>query len=156
MRIPPAVLLSAAASAQILVTRDGRPPGPVGMAAGGVVALASAGLIAASIARFRHEETSIDPVTVDKASSLVTEGPNALTRNPMYVGMAGLLAAHALIRGSWRAALPVAGYVLAIDRWQIRAEEEALSERFGTAYDVYRENVPRWLGLPAGGGAGSS
>jgi protein-S-isoprenylcysteine O-methyltransferase Ste14 len=75
----------------------------------------------------------------------VNSGPNRITRNPMYVGMAGLLAAHALIRGGWATALPVAAFVGVIDRVQIRPEEAALRELFGATYDDYCRSVRRWI-----------
>ena len=63
----------------------------------------------------------------------------------MYVGMAGLLVANAIRRGSWIALAPVAGFVVFIDRLQIEAEESALLEKFGADYEAYREAAPRWL-----------
>jgi protein-S-isoprenylcysteine O-methyltransferase Ste14 len=92
----------------------------------------------------------VDPLEPARASTLVTTGPNAITRNPMYVGLTGLLVAHAILRGSWPALAPVAGFVAYLDRVQIRAEEKALLVRFGAEYDAYRSQVPRWLG-PARG-----
>lgn len=63
----------------------------------------------------------------------------------MYVGMAGLLVAHAILRRSAVAVLPVAVFVLAVDRSQIRAEEDALSAEFGDNFERYCRSVPRWL-----------
>ena len=63
----------------------------------------------------------------------------------MYVGMAGLLAAHALWRRSWTALIPVAVFVALIDRLQIQAEESALAVTFGAEYEAYRAASPRWL-----------
>ena len=63
----------------------------------------------------------------------------------MYVGMAGLLVANAIWRGSWVALAPVAGFVVLIDRLQIEDEEAALLDRFGTEYETYRASSPRWL-----------
>lgn len=78
----------------------------------------------------------------DVATALVTEGPHRFTRNPMYVGMAGLLAAHAVARGRLIAVVPVVGFVAAIDRLQI----PALRVRFPDDYDPYVRAVSRWLG----------
>ena len=75
----------------------------------------------------------------------MTSGPNGVTRNPMYVGMAGALVAHALIRGGWGTVLPVAAFVAVIDRVQIQTEEAALRELFGEEYDAYCRRVRRWL-----------
>ena len=61
------------------------------------------------------------------------------------VGMAGLLVANAIRRGSWAALAPVAGFVVIIDRLQIEAEESALLEKFAVEYEAYRAASPRWL-----------
>jgi protein-S-isoprenylcysteine O-methyltransferase Ste14 len=90
----------------------------------------------------------VDPFHPERTSTLVTTGPNSITRNPMYVGMAGLLVAHAVLRGKPVALLPVGGFVTIIDRWQIGAEEPALATHFGQEYDAYRARTPRWLGFP--------
>ena len=102
-------------------------------------------LVVGSVREFRRNHTTVDPVTPSRASTLVTSGPNRLTRNPMYVGMAGLLTAHAAFRGGWLTVLPVAAFVVVIDQLQIRPEEAALRERFGPAYDDYCRTVRRWL-----------
>ncbi len=105
----------------------------------------SAVLAGAAAAQFRRQGTTVDPFDPARASVLVTTGANAVSRNPMYVGMAGLLVANALRRGSWKALLPVAAFTLAIDRLQIAAEETALLAHFGADYESYRAAVPRWL-----------
>ena len=83
---------------------------------------------------------------VERAQCLVVDGPNRLTRNPMYVGLAGALLAHAIARRSPSAVIPLIGFVWLIDRYQIPAEEKALEARFGQAYLDYKKAVPRWLG----------
>lgn len=70
-----------------------------------------------------------------------------MSRNPMYVGMAGLLGANAMRLGFWTALPPVAVFTVVIDRVQIAAEEPALLADFGAEYESYRAAVPRWLDL---------
>ena len=96
---------------------------------------------------FRRHGTTVEPFRPERASALVTTGSNAVTRNPMYVGMAGGLLAHAVWRGSWPALVPAAVFVGIIDRLQVEPEEAALLRLFGDEYDAYRAAVPRWLGL---------
>ena len=145
-RLPPPVIALGAALAQRAMTRDAQ-PAPVfrSLVASGVAA-ASFALAGSAAGQFRRQGTTVDPLDPARASALVTSGANGLTRNPMYVGMAGLLVAHALRRGSWRTLLPVAAFALYIDRVQVAAEEQALAVRFGSEYDAYRRRVPRWLG----------
>jgi protein-S-isoprenylcysteine O-methyltransferase Ste14 len=128
-------------------------PPPVLLAAGLLAQRAAVMLAAGSVAvtgvtvrQFFARETTVHPLHPEHASALVVDGPNAFTRNPMYVGMAGVLLAHALGLGRWRAVLPAAAVVAVIDRVQVQAEERALEERFGEDYAAYRARVPRWVG----------
>jgi protein-S-isoprenylcysteine O-methyltransferase Ste14 len=146
MRIPPPVLALAAAVAQRALTRKAPPATPVRRAVAGVVTAASVGLAGTASATFHRVGTTVDPIDPTRASVLVTGGVNSITRNPMYVGLSGLLTAYAIRRGAWMGLLPLAVFVALMDRGQIEAEEAALSARFGAEYDSYRDRVPRWLG----------
>jgi protein-S-isoprenylcysteine O-methyltransferase Ste14 len=95
---------------------------------------------------FRSRGTTVDPIHPERASTLVTSGPFQLTRNPMYVGLSGLLTAHLITRGSLRALPPIVAFVAAIDRMQIAPEEAAMSRLFSDDYEEYRARVPRWIG----------
>ena len=118
----------------------------MGRAVGAVAtSLVSFSMAGAAGSRFRRSGTTFEPFQPDRASVLVTGGANAVSRNPMYLGMAGLLLAHAVWRGSWTALLPMAGFVTFIDRTQIRAEEAALLKKFGPAYETYKASTPRWI-----------
>lgn len=130
----------------MIAARSGRRASPGSLVAAALVTSASACLIADSVARFLRSGTTVDPTAPAATSALVTTGANALTRNPMYVGIAGVLLGHALARRSWASLLPVAGFVAAMDHWQITAEERALAAHFGQVYTRYRAAVPRWLG----------
>ena len=146
MRIPPPVLALTAALVQRALTRGAPPPSAVRTAAS-VATAAVSGLIASAAARqFTRAGTTLDPSDPTRVSVLVTTGANSVTRNPMYVGLSGLLLAYAIRRGSWTALLPVAAFVVVIDRLQILSEEAALSAQFGIDYEDYRQRVPRWLG----------
>ncbi|GAA1166822.1 isoprenylcysteine carboxylmethyltransferase family protein [Ornithinimicrobium humiphilum] len=141
MRVPPVVHLAGAALAQRTV---GRPPTRGSLLASAPFVAASGWLAGGAVREFVRRGTTVDPMTVDRASTLVRTGPNAVTRNPMYLGMAVLLTGHAVARRSPLALLPVAGLVAALDHWQIPAEEAALAQRFED-YAGYVASVPRWL-----------
>ena len=77
--------------------------------------------------------------------ALVSRGIFALTRNPIYLGDALVLAGLSLY---WQAlaALPlVALFVWVINRRFIAGEETALRKKFGPAYDRYLSGTRRWL-----------
>ena len=76
--------------------------------------------------------------------ALVTTGPYAVIRNPMYLGhhifLAGLIACT-------RSPVALAGLFIQQSRFgeRVRLDERRLADRFGHSYVDYVENVPRWL-----------
>jgi protein-S-isoprenylcysteine O-methyltransferase Ste14 len=112
--------------------------------------MAMAGLIAISFAAagfvaFHRAHTTVDPIHVDKASALVTNGVYRITRNPMYVGLTLLLTTWAIwLAVPWAFAGPVA-LVLFTQRFQILPEERAMEAKFGAEYLAYKQRVRRWL-----------
>ncbi len=98
-----------------------------------------------AIRAFRGAGTTIDPIHIERASSIVTTGVYRFTRNPMYVSLSMMLVAWALwLGGRWSWLGPVL-LVLWLDRFQIRPEERILQARFGEAYRLYCARVRRWL-----------
>lgn len=116
-------------------------PPAVGMAVG-LVGLLIEGAGAVSFVRAR---TSVDPTHPRSASRLVVTGIYRFTRNPMYVGDALLLLGWAFYLSNALAFAAVPLFILYMDRFQIRAEERAMSECFGDAYAAYRSRVRRWV-----------
>lgn len=146
-RLPPAVLLAVAAAAQHLLARGRRPSTLSGLL--GVKIAGWSGILGFSAVReFRRGSTTVDPIHVDTATELVRTGPFAFTRNPMYLALTGALLAHAVARRSLPALVPIVAFIAVIDRLQIPAEESALREIFGPAFQEYAAAVPRWVGAP--------
>lgn len=78
------------------------------------------------------------------ADRLVTAGPYAYCRNPIY--FANLLEALALILIAYSPLLFLGWLAMLIVYWQIILTEEAfLKERFGKDFDDYAAQVPRLL-----------
>ena len=98
-----------------------------------------------AVRAFTKARTTINPVEIDQASSLVTSGIYQVTRNPMYVALTLLLCAWAFWLGRPITALGPVTFVLFINRFQIIPEERALTARFGSAYQDYQRAVRRWL-----------
>lgn len=94
---------------------------------------------------FGQAKTTIDPVNLEKASSLVTGGIYRLTRNPMYVGFTVVLVGWAVYLAIPWALFGSIAFVLFTTRFQIIPEERAMSSKFGQAYVEYKERVRRWL-----------
>ncbi len=110
-----------------------------------VVAVVGALLVILGVYEFRHARTTVNPLTPDNASRVVTSGVYRLSRNPMYLGMALLLLALALHQSDAFSFAWVAGYVAYLNRFQIRPEERELKTLFGDEYRAYTRAVRRWL-----------
>jgi protein-S-isoprenylcysteine O-methyltransferase Ste14 len=75
---------------------------------------------------------------------IVSRGPYAWTRNPMYLGHLIFLTGLALALGSWIGALVLAAHALWFDR-RVREDEVRLASLFGDAYREYCRRVKRWV-----------
>ncbi|MGM7668714.1 hypothetical protein [Microbacterium sp. A93] len=146
--LPPPALMITAGLVQRLLPGD-IDSGPVRRRAAQVITAASVGVGLAAGLSFVAHRTTVNPVTPERATALVTTGVNGISRNPMYLSMAGILGAQAIYRASPLAWLPVGIFVIVIDRLQIRPEERALRVLFGEEYEAYCVRVPRWLGAPS-------
>lgn len=117
----------------------------------GRLALASAlvllglGVAGAAAAGFWRARTTVDPRHPHRARALVTTGVLGHSRNPMYLGMALMLAGAALHAGNGLTALAVPAFIAFITRFQIIPEERALAQAFGESFAAYRGRVRRWL-----------
>lgn len=85
-----------------------------------------------------------------KLSTLVTEGPYSVTRNPLYVFSAIAAFGLGAQLGSLVFALLCALATVAIFLLVIKHEERALAQRFPMEYQLYTSRVPRLI--PAFGG----
>lgn len=143
-RVPPLGWLAAGLLAQRGLP-GGRRPSRTSSGPAGMLLAASLGLLAWAVTAFRRHETTVDPLAPERANKLVDDGPFRVTRNPMYVAMAGVLVAHAVARRSTLSLVPAAGFALVINKAQIEAEERAMAANFGADWDRYVAATPRWL-----------
>jgi hypothetical protein len=79
---------------------------------------------------------------------LITSGPYAYIRNPMYLGHLIFLLGLALVSRLGLAWLLLAGNAWWFDQ-RVRRDERRLDAHFGEPYLRYRHSVPRWLPRPA-------
>jgi protein-S-isoprenylcysteine O-methyltransferase Ste14 len=100
-------------------------------------------LFVAALGMFRRAKTTLIPNR--PASALVTHGPYAITRNPMYLSLACLYLALALLINSWWAVGMLVVVLIVIDRAVIAREERYLAAAFPEDYAAYRARVRRWL-----------
>ncbi|HJV48510.1 MAG TPA: isoprenylcysteine carboxylmethyltransferase family protein [Geothrix sp.] len=95
------------------------------------------------LATFKRHHTTHRPNGV--ASALLTTGPFRLSRNPLYLGLACLLAAFGFgMDSAWLLGLTLL-LVLLLDRLVIAREEVRLRAQFGETYLAYTRRVRRWF-----------
>ncbi len=118
-------------------------PGRIAIAA--VLVAVGIGFSLPAVLAFRRARTTVNPVRIEQASTLVTGGIFRVSRNPMYVGLACLLAAWAVMLATPWAWLGPVAFVAFVTRFQIVPEERLLAARFGEAFQSWRRRVRRWL-----------
>ena len=85
---------------------------------------------------------------------LVTHGPFALSRNPLYNGNFLIWMGFVTLSGVWWF-LPVAVVVFAVEYFFIvRYEEGVLESIFGEEYLAFKHRTPRWIPFGASGTVG--
>ena len=96
-----------------------------------------------ALVHFRRAKTSFDPRK--PSSELITVGPFAYSRNPIYLAMGLLLAGIGVLASSmW--IFPFLVVALVITQYGIiRREESYLERRFGKDYLAYKSKVRRWF-----------
>lgn len=104
------------------------------------IAIAVAGVI-----QFRRSHTTVNPMTPERTSALVSSGIYRYTRNPMYVGMLLALLAFSVVLASPASLLILPAFVVYMNRFQIVPEERELARHFGAEFQAYRARVRRWL-----------
>ena len=92
---------------------------------------------------FREAETAVCPTS--ESSALVIKGVYRLTRNPMYLGILGMLLGAAFFLGNLVSFIAPVVFFLIIDKVFIPYEEEKLWSTFGDAYEQFASQSRRWL-----------
>lgn len=113
-------------------------------AASGGVVLCSAGLLLllASLISFgRSFRVGID---IDRPDKLVTTGIFSVSRNPIYVAFAAVLAGEFLLFSNWVLLVYLIAAVWLFHR-QVLREEEFLRGHYGREYEEYCRKVRRYL-----------
>lgn len=81
------------------------------------------------------------------APLFVQHGLFRFSRNPVFVGMMLIGFGIAVPANSWWAWMAMLAFVLACCE-QVRIEEAHLKDSFGVAYINFKNDIPRWIGIP--------
>jgi protein-S-isoprenylcysteine O-methyltransferase Ste14 len=110
---------------------------------GAVLAIAALTLDVATFATFLKHQTTIMPNQA--ATNLITTGPFAWSRNPIYVANTALVLGAGLYFGNlWLVGLAFVAAVIT-QKLAIEREEQHLAAKFGAAWDSYAAQVRRWI-----------
>ncbi|MGO8917530.1 MAG: methyltransferase family protein [Stellaceae bacterium] len=110
---------------------------------GGLIIVLSVMLMGASVRSFKRAGTPVRPVS--PATTVVQSGPYRFSRNPIYVGMAGILVGLGVFLGSPLYLAALAAALAVVHFGVVLPEERYLEALHGEAYRQYKRSVRRWL-----------
>jgi protein-S-isoprenylcysteine O-methyltransferase Ste14 len=140
--VPPQYLVALACAEVAQQLWPARVPGSRGvrLVAGGALVVAAVALTGWSLYATRT-------IHLKRPDRLVTSGPYALSRNPMYVAWAALAVGAGLARNSmWMLVGATIG--AAFVHRDVLKEERDLTTRYPEQFPLYAAAVPRYLPLP--------
>jgi protein-S-isoprenylcysteine O-methyltransferase Ste14 len=148
VKVPPPLVYVAGVVLGWVVDR-GRPlpifdrPGGLRLALALLFGLGWLVFFAPAFAGFWRSRTTLIPNR--PATALVTTGIYSVTRNPMYLSLALLYLAAAMVLNSWWIVVLLPLVLVVIQRGVIAREERYLARAFPHEYAEYRRRVRRWL-----------
>ena len=110
-----------------------------------VLFLLGLGILFSAARSFKEHQTTINPIKIETASSLVVSGIFNYSRNPMYLGMALILLGLSLKFNLIGGLIFTTLFILFITNFQIKPEEKAMQKIFGEEFLSYKNRVRRWL-----------
>lgn len=145
---PPMIYLAAIAVGVLLnvlypLPWLGQPLSGILFAIGSLMIAAFVALNISAIYTMRRAGTTVRP---DRgADHLVTDGPFAFSRHPLYLAGTLLILGIGLVSGiAWFLPLAILA-ALAVQKLAIEREERHLQARFGTRYLEYASRVRQWI-----------
>ncbi len=85
------------------------------------------------------------PAPIDPPKELVASGLYRYVRSPMYVGVLAVIAGHILWFGYWSLLIYAFMIFTAFHLFVTQYEGPNLKRRFGSSYEEYLKEVPRWI-----------
>lgn len=141
---PPFVFLGAifvGAAVGWIKPMPARPPQWGGL--GVIFCLGAVGLVVWAALALKRHHTDVRPWK--PTTAIVSDGPYALTRNPIYLGFALLQVGIGLWSNTLAILLMTIPAIVATNNWVIAREESYLLRKFGAPYERYLTQVRRWL-----------
>ena len=102
-------------------------------------------ILISAVRLFRKDKTTVNPLSPEQATTLVTDGIFKYSRNPMYLGMAFVLGSIAVFFNLIGGIILVALFCAYITKFQIFPEERAMRDLFSDDFDKYTKVTRRWI-----------
>ena len=102
-------------------------------------------ILISAVRSFKAEQTTINPININNASSLVISGVFKYSRNPMYLGMVLILLALSFRFNLVGGILFTSIFIMYITKFQIIPEEAAMKSIFGEDFNKYKNKTRRWI-----------
>ena len=102
-------------------------------------------ILISAVRLFRKDKTTVNPLSPEQATKLVTDGIFKYSRNPMYLGMALVLGSIAVFFNLIGGIILVALFCAYITKFQILPEERAMRDLFSDDFDKYTKVTRRWI-----------
>jgi protein-S-isoprenylcysteine O-methyltransferase Ste14 len=136
-----------------------RGPGPWNWPGLALVAAGAAGLVWVFGTMFAQFPRLPEVVEFDEGENLVTatsrilitHGPFAVSRNPMFLSGLIVWLGWAIFYGSIAVGVAIPLFWAFSNYLKVPQEERGLEARFGDEFRDYKRRVPRWLGIPRRG-----
>ena len=97
------------------------------------------------VLQFIKSKTTVNPIQFEEVNKLVTTGIFKYSRNPMYLGMLMIVLSTSIFYLNIYSILTPLLFMLWINKFQIKREEEFLTEKFGNEYLSYKKKTRRWI-----------
>ena len=111
---------------------------------GALMIAAGIAVVLDSFARFALQGLGT-PAPILPTRHLVVSGLYRYVRNPMYVGILGIILGQGLLFGDGRSFAYGVLLWLGVHVFVVGYEEPTLRRSFGSEYEAFRRNVPRWI-----------
>lgn len=118
-------------------------PPSVSRFAGVFLILAGSAFIVSAILKMRRTATNVEPWK--PTTAIIDDGVYAVSRNPIYLGMALIYLGVSFLFDSFWCLPPLVLVLLAIHFGVILREEKYLTRKFGSEYLNYKTRVRRWI-----------
>ena len=102
-------------------------------------------ILISAVRLFRKDKTTVNPLSPEQATKLVTDGIFKYSRNPKYLGMAFVLGSIAVFFNLIGGIILIALFCAYITKFQILPEERAMRDLFSDDFDKYTKVTRRWI-----------